>query len=563
MGDPTPTGDLWGPLGATRTSPDLIRIWNESEYSVWSWDEWRTRSLRFAAGLHALGVGSGDRVACLLTNTPASCCAALGTWLTGACLISLPSMARGMNPSQYAAQLRRIVAQSGPVVLLCDTGLVPLLDGNVSVRVVPFHEVPKLVSFEPAPPRLDDAAFVQYSSGSTTDPRGSVLTPRAIAWQLATLERKLAIDPEADTFVAWLPLSHDMGFFGCLLLSYWTGHRLVLSTPQRFLRRPASWLADCARYSATLSATPSFGLALASRVARASLSPAFPMRRMVVGSDHIDPNTLREASVVLGKERLPWSSLVPAYGLAEAVLAVTMADPGAGPTVLELDRDALSGGRVETIGVAEARESGIQTVVLTSAGRALPGNRLQVAHGERVGEIVVESPSLAAGYLDAPRQTKQRFTSCGLLTGDLGFVNENELYLCGRLDDLMSIAGRNVFARDIETALAVLPGVRAGACAVVNVDSEDGTRLIAVVEPRPDHPAFQIMADSIAAAALSVVGVRVDECLFVRRGRLPKTPSGKVQRFRCRELATEAKTALDVRVRPVARSGRWADPGPS
>jgi acyl-CoA synthetase (AMP-forming)/AMP-acid ligase II len=523
-----PTESLWAPLDRTVTRDDLLLIWDGDGYTSWSWDHWRDRSMRFAAGLRRLGVQRGDRVACLMTNSPGACAAPLGAWLGGACLVSLPLMPRGMDPHRYLDLIRRIVGRAAPVLLVCDREFAPLLSGaELDISVASFDDVDASRPLEPDPLAADDPACVQYSSGSTSEPRGCVLTGGAIAHQLATLARALAIDPERDSGVVWLPLSHDMGLFGCLLLTYWTGHRVAIGTPQRFLTQPGTWFEDCARFGATVSAAPNFALDVAARVATARMPSPFPMRRLVIGGERVEAATLRRAVDVLGPDRLDWRALVPAYGLAEAVLAVTMTPIDEGPTVVEHDAAAAP---------------------LVSAGPPLPGVELSVDGDGDVGDIVVHSPSLAEGYLDDPAATAERFTADGLRTGDLGFLRDGHLYVTGRVDDLLCVAGRNLYARDIEVSLAAVPGVRPGGCAVVDVDGGAAPRLVAVVEPRADHPDFAVMAEQLGAATRAAAGVMLDECVFVERGQLPKTPSGKVQRFRCRELAADGGGS--VRLRP-------------
>jgi fatty-acyl-CoA synthase len=540
---------LWDPLNRRGARSDHLLAWDGGRYAKWSWEEWRDRALRFAGGLRRLGVQPGDRVACLLTNSPEACSGVLGVWLTGATLLSLPLIARGMEPAVYISQLRRIIAQSEPVLVICDQSFLHLLeDAEFDVRAVGFQRVEAESRVEPNLLEPGAAAFVQYTSGSTTEPRGCVLTPRAIAHQLATLERALDIDPERDVGVVWLPLSHDMGLFGCLLVAYWAGSGLVLSTPQRFLTNPGSWFEDCARYRATISAAPNFAIDVATRVAEARMPPPFPMRRLVVGGERVEAATLRRAAEVLGDERLRLSALVPAYGLAEAVLAVTMAPLDQEPMIVHLDGGALAGGEIMH---AEQGESNGRSsaVALVSAGQPLPGNDVRIRAGVPVGEVVVQSPSLADGYLGAPEATAERFTSDGLLTGDVGFLNEGNLYVTGRLDDLMIVAGRNVHARDLEASLSGVVGVRPGGYSIIDVDDGGTTRLVALVEPRRDHPDLSLMAADIGAAVRAGSGITIADFVFVEPGRLPKTPSGKVQRFRCREMAADVANTRAVRIR--------------
>lgn len=538
---------LWEPLGQSRSRRPLLRVWQHGDWRIWTWDEWREQAWRFAGGLQSLGVQPGDRVACLLTNTPSTCAAVLGTWLAGGCLVSVPAVARGMAAERYITQLRRIVEQAEPSVLLLASSYVEAMrEACPSVRISALEGVDGPPISEPALAGENEPVFIQYSSGSTTDPRGCVLSAKAIARQLGMLERALELDCERDSKVDWLPLSHDMGLFACLLMTaYWTGTSQTLSTPGRFVTNPGSWFADCASFGATLTCVPNFALELAARVAHTLSGDPIPMRRLVVGGERVDPNTLRRACEALGAHRLPPQALMPAYGMAEAVLAVTMSPLGQGPTVLEVEREALSRGLVQPTEARSAQPG--KTTLLTSAGPPLAGNEVGIVDGGDVGEVRVRSMSLADGYLHSPELTRERFTPAGLLTGDIGFVQDRNLYITGRLDDLLFVAGRNVYARDIESALVQTGAVRPGSCAVVQVP-EDPERLVAVLEPFGKHSDLTSVGEQMREMARKAAGVRLTECLFLPHGQFPKTPSGKTQRFRCQELATERSVPGGTRV---------------
>jgi acyl-CoA synthetase (AMP-forming)/AMP-acid ligase II len=455
-----------------------------------------------------------------------------------------------MTIDAYATQLRAIIAQSEPVVLLAERQHVGLLEraaGGRRVTAVEDLDGPAMADPSPAAPEA--AVFVQYSSGATAEPHGCILTAGAIARQLQALSLALDIDPDVDMSVDWLPLSHDMGLFGCLLMTaYWTGTRQALSSPDRFLTAPQSWFGDCVRFGATVSAGPNFALEVAAKVANTIPVERAPMRRLVVGGERVDAATLRRAAAAIGPRALPATALTPAYGLAEAVLAVTMAPIGAGPRIAHVSRDALANGMVEILDTADSEvPGGVSSVV--SAGVPLSGASVDVIGDADVGAIRVRCSSLSEGYLGLPDETDRRFTPAGLLTGDLGFMLDKHVYVTGRLDDLLVVAGRNVYARDIEAAILEIGAIRPGSCAVVQLLEADEPRLAAVVEPVDHHPDFSVMASQMTTAARASTGVRLSECVFLPTGTFPKTPSGKTRRFRCQELAAEQGLAGAVHVR--------------
>ncbi|MDP8942514.1 MAG: AMP-binding protein [Actinomycetota bacterium] len=520
--------------------PHLL-CWEDGAYRPVTWDEWRRAAERVAVGLRELGVGPGTRVAAVLTNTFDACAAIIGTWLAGGVLLSFPMMRRGMTPPEYIGQLRRLCAQAGTHSLLLEQRFVELL-GNEDLGA-PVRGLESLGAdgrLEPTPPADDEPAFVQYSSGSTSDPKGCMLSMGAISEQERMIADRLEVD-RADQGVSWLPLSHDMGLFGCVLLSWSTGMPLALSTPERFLRKPQTWMDDCADLGATMTGSPNFGLALAARWARRQPPRGrFPMRSVVLGSERIEQRTLDEAHEVLGPYGMTRETLTPAYGLAEATLGVTMKRLGEAPRTVTIDSESAYRGELRLRGPSE---SGGRPIV--SCGPPMPGVSVRTSGPDEVGRICVNSPSLADGYLENPAATDERFVDGELVTEDLGFVRAGELYVLGRTDDVIPLGGRNIHARDVELEVEQCTGVRPGSSVLIDVPAGNGSRLVLVAEPASgasDH--LGALAEQMSASAFRAAGARVAECVFIQPGRLPKTPSGKVQRFRTRTLVTDDDPAV-------------------
>ena len=191
---------LWRPPGAQRPNKSLLRVWDGRTYVTWSSEEWQRRALRTASALRGRGIQPGDRVACLLTNTPPACSAVLGVWYAGACLVSLPLMPRGMDPSRYLAMVRRMLGASEAALLTCEGELAQQLAARgLDLPVLPFERLDRPGNAHPSPPDENEVAFVQFSSGSTTEPRGCMLTPRAIAWQLESVHLRCSHPDRWDT----------------------------------------------------------------------------------------------------------------------------------------------------------------------------------------------------------------------------------------------------------------------------------------------------------------------------------------------------------------------------
>jgi acyl-CoA synthetase (AMP-forming)/AMP-acid ligase II len=532
---------VWQAYETARDGAPQLYTWREGGYQPHTWDEWRSTAERSAVGLRKLGAGPGVRVAAVLTNTFEVSAAVLGSWLAGAVLLSLPTLRRGQSALDYVTQLRCICRHADAQLLLLEERFLELLaDGDLGVPTVGFGALAADGTLTPEPPGDDEIAFVQYSSGSVSDPKGCMLSLGAISAQERMLERRLGLDSR-DRCSMWLPLSHDMGLFGCLLLSWTSGARLALGTPERFLRKPQTWIEDLAAFDATIGVAPNFALALATRRAGARVPAGrLGLETLVLGGERIEWSTLCDAEEKLG---LDIAAMTPAYGLAEATLAVTMKPHGTAPTVTVLDAEALRAGELRERGVDEP---GALTTV--SCGPPMDGVSVRIDGGGTVGRICIASPALTKGYLGDDELTRQRIAAGELTSEDLGFMRDGELHVIGRVDDVILVAGRNVYARDVELAVNDCDGVRPGCATLVDLPGVELPQLVMVCETAPGARDLAHLADALAAKTFEGAGVRIEECVFLRPGVLPKTPSGKIQRFRCRALIEDGSNAVLERV---------------
>jgi fatty-acyl-CoA synthase len=520
--------DLWHTLLSTDRDPALYAHRHDA---VERWPRSRLIELaeRHAASLRGRGVERGTRVACVLTNTPETCAAVLGIWLAGGVVVSLPVIARGLGLDLYRRQVAAICALAESHLLLIEGRFVPFVE-EIPVAVVSYEGLAGAARLAEQPPGPDEPAFVQFSSGSTHDPRGCVLTPAAIAAQLDMLQAALQLDPERDRGVMWLPLSHDMGFFGGLLMLWAHGIEGLLSSPERFLASPSTWLADCAEFGATITATPALALSLASDAARRQPPRSrIPMRACLVGGDLIAWAALTEADAALGEFGMTLDTFVPAYGLAEATLAVSVVRGGHGP-------------------VARPTPDSEEPVV--SVGPPLPGVEVRVdGDGDGpVGELRIRSPSLASGYLGDPVATSRTFVNGELITSDLGFLEDGQLHVVGRVDDVFKVGARKVWATEVEATMGAQPGVRAGNCALVELRGGAVQRIVLVAEATTAGHELVPLARRLARTVRDTAGLGVHECVFLDRGLMPKTPSGKLQRHRVARLVASDSPAVIERV---------------
>ncbi|HEX6752999.1 MAG TPA: AMP-binding protein [Solirubrobacterales bacterium] len=521
-----------------------FRWWDRGSFAEVPWNGVVADAHRAGLGSRRAGIGAGTPVACVLTNSFEVVRGMLGVWLAGGAVASLPVPARAMSIEDYASQLVAICRHLGSHVLLIEDRLIEALrepiDGEV--ELVGWSSLPVDGSFEPTPPGEDEPAFIQYSSGSTSRPKGCVLTPRAMGTQLKMIGDMLEAAP-GDSFSSWLPLSHDMGAFGCLLFPWAYDLPLALSSPERFVVDPRTWLGDIAEFGATISAGPPSALNIATRAERRSPQPGslHRLKSCVIGGESIAWSVLEAATEAFAPKGLSAEMWMPAYGMAEATLVVSSIDVAARPSFRRVDSAALANEELVYVD-----EHGDGTTEIVSTGRPRGEAGVRVEEPDRLSQIHVRSPSLATGYHREGELTAERFSDGELATGDLGFMHGDELYVVGRRDDMLSVGGRNVYAREIESAVDLLDAVRSGCSTVIDAGAGNRARLVMLLELRDEGADLGALAAEASRTAKQKAGVLLDECVFLPPGALPKTPSGKIQRFRCRHLlATDVFEPLD------------------
>jgi len=478
--------------------------------------------------------GRSGTVAALLTASHDCLATLFGAFRSGMTLVSLPHPARGMDAEEYLAQIGTMCALTGATHLLCDAGLTALLSTG-PVPVHPFSEwsaAGRLGGTE-AP-----GSFVQFTSGSTGTPRGIALSLDALDANLTSMYDWL--EPRDGAIVcSWLPLSHDMGLIGlamyamCSVNPPWsTPSELVLMTPESFLADPGSWMRACTDYRATTTTSPPFALRLAARSLRSS--GAFDLsslRSFVVGSEPVPANGLREFEAVAKEYGLSPHALCPGYGMAEAALAVAIDPPTSPWSSVQLDPDALA--------AREWREVANAGVELVSCGPPVLHTEVRTAGDTAVGELEIRSPSLLDAYVG---DDSSPLTDDGWLhTADLGYLRNGEVFIAGRTDDVLIVAGRNIDARELDALVAAHPACRPGNAVCV----PDGSgRYVVVAEPRSEEMGAAELRGGAREIRVSLArrfGASPSAVVFIARGTLPKTPSGKVRRNHLTALWAEGK----------------------
>jgi fatty-acyl-CoA synthase len=510
------------------------------------WAQLHDEARGVAAGLQARGVGPGDHVALLGPTTRPLVTALQAVWLAGAAAVMLPLPMRMGSIEEFVAQTRARIAGSDAVLVVVDPDLAPFLGAEAGDP--PFVMLDALggraAALEAVYIDPDNLAILQFTSGSTADPKGVMLPHATVGANLDAITVAAELDPVEDVAVSWLPLYHDMGLIGLLTLPMTLGMDLVLASPQDFLAAPARWMEWMSAYGGTCTAGPNFSYALAARALRRMSGLDLSRWRIGLnGAEPVDPASV-EAFVAAGAAHgLRPGSVFCAFGMAEATLAVTFPEPMTGMRtdavarrVLESDRYAAPSAPVAG-GDASVRR-------LAILGRPVPGLEIRVVDPDtgdamrdrEVGELEVAGLSVTPGYYRRPEITDAMFHDEWLRTGDLAYLVDGELVVCGRLKDVIIVGGRNVYPEDVERAAAEVDGVRAGNVIAFGVEGRRGKEAIVVVaESRTDDAGLMpSVRAAVAERVRGAVGL-ASEVVLVNAGTLPKTSSGKLQRSLCRD----------------------------
>jgi fatty-acyl-CoA synthase len=487
--------------------------------------ELRDATATAAAGLTALGLERGDRVGLVLVEPDEFVVVFLAALRLG--IVPVP-MYPPRSLGSFDAHLRHtasIGTAAAARALVVSPRLRPLMTGLLAevsgLRHVVGSDTVRAGGPAHAPPPQwpelhdDDVAFLQFTSGSTGLPKGIAVTHGNLAANSAAIVAGIGGSAETTVGVSWLPLYHDMGLIGFVLTPLLQGLSVVLLPTMSFLRRPRVWLDAVSRYRATITFAPAFAYALATRRAGEEDLAAWDLSSLTVagcGAEPIPPEVLQSFTQLFADRcGLKETAVLPAYGLAEATLAVTMK-----PLDGKLRTAPWQGGEVTSCGVPLP---GVGVVVRDPAGRPVP-------EGDE-GEICVTGPSVTPGAVGSASVPDGE-----LATGDLGFLQDGELYVTGRLKDLLVLAGRNVHPQQLEWAAGEVPGVRRGGVVAFSVPSTAGERAVVVVEtvePAPDG-----VPAAIKERVRDDLGVVVSEVTCVPRGTIPKTSSGKLRRAETR-----------------------------
>lgn len=514
------------------------------------WAQVHDEARAVGAALQARGLVPGDHVAILGPTSRSLITIVQGCWLAGLASMVLPLPMRMGSLEAFVESTRARIRHGDAKLILIDDQLAAFYEaapGDPPIEpmatVMPGGRGPGGEHLEiPAhdPERL---VVLQYTSGSTSEPKGVMIPDRVLAANIDASCAAAELGP-SEVMVSWLPLYHDMGLVGFLAIPMTTGVQLVQAGPQDFLAKPGNWMQWISDHRGTATAGPNFAWVLATRaLGRMEGLDLSSLTLALSGAEPVDPSAVEAFVAAAAPFGFPAGGVFPAFGMAEVAIGGAFPPRHRGMVVDSVDRLVLERQRVaKPLDLADAGEE-LDVRRLPLLGKAVPGLEMRVVDPDsyedlperHVGELLLRGTSVTPGYYKRPDATAALFRDGWLCTGDLAYLLDGELVLCGRIKDIIIVGGRNVFPEDIERAVGVLEGVRAGNVIAFGVEGYKGKETVVVVaEVRTERPSE--VRDAIHHRTLDVCGLPPRDVMLVRPGSLPKTSSGKLQRAKCREL---------------------------
>ncbi len=512
-----------------------------------SFHELRLAAQRRAAHYAAAGLVRGDRVAVIVPEGEHFIPAFIGALWIGLIPVPLyPPLSLGKLDA-FMDALVTILNVAKPRVLVTTervgkvlwpaVGRIPTIEKVISTEELardPAGPLPAAVAV-----RDDEVAFLQFTSGSTALPKGVMVTHGNLAANTkAIVVDGLKADGALDTCVSWLPLYHDMGLIGCVLAPVCHAIPSVYIPTLSFIKNATLWLETLHKYRGNLTFAPNFAYALVTKRAKPEQIARWDLSHVRVfgcGSEPINPHTMRAFVDAMAPAGLKPTALLPCYGMAEATLAISFVgieEP--------LRTDRIDADRYHREATAAPVSNGSAGLEIVNCGRTFPGHEISVQDDEgriladrQVGEICLRSASITPGYWQDPEATRAAFRNGWLRTGDLGYLVDGEVFISGRIKDILIINGRNYYPQRIEWLVDDIQGLRKGSAVVFTRPGRASEEIVVAAESRADDPAA--VKAEIVARVSEEFQLAVADVALVPPGTLPKTSSGKLQRRKTRE----------------------------
>jgi len=504
-----------------------------------------------ARALVARDVLPGDRVALMLPTSLDFFVAFFGILYAGAIPVPIYPPMRLAQLEDHLHRQVGILRNAGACLLITmpeARRLAEFLRAQVEtlrgIQSVADLKLTRSTNVLPRPADAAAIALIQYTSGSTGDPKGVVLGHANLLANIRAMGSMMEAS-SADVFVSWLPLYHDMGLIGAWLGCMHFAAPLYVMSPLSFLVRPETWLWAMRRFRATFSASPNFGFELCiNKVAEADLEglDLSSLRMVANGAEPVSPQTVRRFIERFSRYGFPAAAMAPVYGLAECSVGLAFPPLGRGLLTDRVNRDKLT-----ALGVAEpARPNDPKPLEIVACGQPLPGHEIRIVDeggfelgDRREGRLEFRGPSATRGYFNNEVKTRELFHGEWLDSGDRAYMTGGDVYVTGRIKDIIIRAGRHLYPQEIEEAVAELAGIRKGGVAVFSVgDERSGTeRVIVLAETREPDPAARARLQArVHEVVTDIAGTPPDEVVLAPPRTVPKTSSGKIRRSAAKEL---------------------------
>jgi fatty-acyl-CoA synthase len=503
-----------------------------------AWEAIEREAKRRAAILLGLGLTPGDRVALVIPDGHEFVLSFVGAACAG--LVPVPIFPRATFKAidGYRDTVNHIITASGATSLLTTQAMHAVLADapSHSDNLKRIAVVETLFAIDALVP--DDLCFLQFTSGSTSMPKGVSVTHASLVANVSAFLGPHGLDRrDTDIGVTWLPLFHDMGLIGFILGTLIADIPVVILPTETFARGPRIWLETIHKYRGTITYAPNFAFALATKRVRDKDLADLDLTCLRVagcGAEPINAQVMREFAARFASAGLRPTALLPSYGMAEATLAITFHPHGTPILTDRVDAHALKQGNA-TASLAS------DSIELVSCGVTFPDHEVRVIDDQgkrlaerKVGEIIFRGPSVTDGYYNNTEATADCFRDGWLHTGDLGYVADGNLYVCGRIKDLIIIRGANFYPQDIEWAVSEIEGVRRGNVVAFSTQRDGEETLVIAAEGNSSDAAN--IRTAIASKVADVIGLKVGHVAVTRVGSLPKTSSGKVQRRKTKRM---------------------------
>jgi fatty-acyl-CoA synthase len=506
-----------------------------------TWGQVHERARRVAGGLAASGVGHGDAVAVLAGAPVEIAPTAQGIWMRGASLTMLHQPTPRTDLQRWAEETTAVINMIDAAAVVVSDPFMPAapLLSDLGMRVLTIEDLLDGRPIEPVETDDDDVALLQLTSGSTGSPKAVQISHRNFVANAEAMFVGANVDRESDVIISWLPCFHDMGMTGYLTVPMYFGVELVKVTPMDFLRDTLLWAKLIDKYKGTMTAAPNFAYTLFAKRLRRQATPGqfdlSTLRWALSGAEQVEPADVEDLCEAGAPFGLRPEAIVPAYGMAETTVAVSFTECGAGLVVDEVDADLLAvlrlavpatRGKTRRLATLGPLLKGMEARIVDVDGSVLSARGVGVI--EVRGEPVTQGYTTAAGFIAA--QDERGWYD----TGDLGYLTETgSVVVCGRVKDVIIMAGRNIYPTDIERAASRVAGVRPGCAVAVRLDAGRSreTFAVAVESNAWDDPAeLRRIERQVAHEVFAEVDVRPRNVVVLEPGMIPKTPSGKLRR---------------------------------